>query len=65
MPVSDLLYLSLYVGRAPTEPLPWAGCPPQLRLHRALGTSRDRAPQLWAAVPGPHHALGKEFPPHI
>jgi len=45
--------------------------PHQLRLPRApsnmaLSASRDGAPQLlWAAVPAPHHPLGKEFPPDI
>jgi len=45
----------------PTEsqPLPWAGCPHQLRLprassHLALSTSRDGVPTaLWAAVSVP------------
>jgi len=42
--------------------------PQQLRLPRApplldLNASRDGAPQLlWAAVPGPHCPLSKEFP---
>jgi len=43
----------------------------QVRLLRArsdlaLNASRDGHPQLlWAAVPGPHCPLSKEFPPNI
>jgi len=38
------------------HPVPWAGCPPAQAAQgppTASGTSRDGAPQLWAAVPGP------------
>jgi len=46
-------------------PLLWTGCPQELRLPRvppslALSTSRDGAPQLWAAVPVPHCLLSEE-----
>ena len=44
-------------------PLPWARCLPPAQAAQnpsmALSTSRDGAPTLWAAVPGPHHP-GKE-----
>jgi len=57
----------------PTQPqlLPWADCPPSAQAAQgpsnlALSTSRDEAPTaFWAAVPGPHHPLCKEFPPII
>ena len=49
------------------QPLPWQGCPHQLRLPRApsnpaLSTFRDGAAQLLrAAVPGPHCPLSGKF----
>jgi len=50
------------MGRAAPYPLRLPRAPSNL----ALSASRDGAPQLlWAAVPAPHHPLGKEFPPSI
>lgn len=49
----------------PAPPLPWAGCPQQLRLLRAHPWPRASPgmghPRLWAAVLGPHLPLGEEL----
>jgi len=50
------------MGRAVTHQLKLLRAP----SNPALSASRDGAPQLlWAAVPGPHYPLSKEFPPNI
>jgi len=55
----------------PANPLPWAGCPHQLRLLRApsnlaMSTTRDGDPQpSGQSMSVPHHHLSKEFHPHI
>ena len=55
----------------PQPPSIGRAAPQQLRVPRApsnlaLSASRDGSPQLlWAAVPGPHRPLGKEFLPDI
>jgi len=45
---------------------PWAAHLPRAPSNLAWSTSRDGAPQLlWAAVPGPHGPLSKEFLPNV
>ena len=50
------------------QPLPWAGCSsPGQAAQSPIPPGPERLqehPQLWAALPGPHRPLGKEFLPN-
>ena len=54
-----------------SQPLLWAGCPPQRHaaqgpISLGLGTSKDgMLTLLWAAVPGPQRPLSKISPPQV